>query len=72
MACRRDKRNAASMLRFEARQALNLLRPREALFARTNEPSRSVCSPVRRPTRREVFSADCRHRAVRHAPVSRP
>ena len=52
MACRHEKRNAASMLGFEARSALNLLRLRETLRSQTYEPSRSVCSLVRRPRAR--------------------
>ena len=43
IACRRNKRNTVNALRFEARQEMNLLELRDALAARSYEPSRSVC-----------------------------
>jgi RNA-directed DNA polymerase len=70
LACRRNKRNTANALRFEARQELNLLELREALVARSYEPARSVCFFVRRPKLREVFAADFRDRVVHHVLVS--
>jgi RNA-directed DNA polymerase len=69
VACRRNKRNTANALRFEARQELNLLRLRDDLVARTYEPARSVCFFVRRPKLREVFAADFRDRVVHHVLV---
>ncbi|WP_353213397.1 RNA-directed DNA polymerase [Rhodovarius sp.] len=70
MACRRNKRNTANALRFEARQELNLLALRDALADRSYEPARSVCFFVRRPKLREVFAADFRDRVVHHVLVS--
>ncbi len=70
VACRRNKRNTANALRFEARQELNLLALREALVSRTYEPARSVCFFVQRPKLREVFAADFRDRVVHHVLVS--
>jgi hypothetical protein len=55
MACRKNKRNTANALRFEARQELNLLALRDALVSRSYEPGRSVCFFVRRPKLREVL-----------------
>ncbi len=70
MACRKNKRNTANALRFEARQELNLLALRDALVSRSYEPGRSVCFFVRRPKLREVFAADFRDRVVHHVLVS--
>ncbi len=69
IACRRNKRNTANALRFEARQELNLLALRDALADRSYEPTRSVCFFVRRPKLREVFAADFRDRVVHHVLV---
>jgi len=47
IACRRNKRNTASALRFEARQEMNLLALRDALVERSYEPARCslfICS----------------------------
>jgi hypothetical protein len=70
IACRRNKRNTANALRFEARQELNLLDLQEALVSRNYEPGRSVCFFIRRPKLREVFAADFRDRVVHHVLVS--
>ncbi len=70
VACRRNKRNTANALRFEARQELNLLALRDDLVSRSYEPTRSVCFFVRRPKLREVFAADFRDRVVHHVLVS--
>ena len=70
IACRRNKRNTVNALRFEARQELNLLELRDALAARSYEPSRSVCFFVERPKLREIFAADFRDRVVHHVLVS--
>jgi len=70
IACRKNKRNTANALRFEARQELNLLDLQEALASRSYEPGRSVCFFVRRPKLREVFAADFRDRVVHHVLVS--
>lgn len=70
IACRKNKRNTANALRFEARQELNLLALQEALVSRSYEPGRSVCFFVRRPKLREVFAADFRDRVVHHVLVS--
>lgn len=48
-ACRRNKRNTANALRFEARQELNLLDLRDALVDRSYRPGRSVSFFVKRP-----------------------
>ncbi|MEI7465012.1 MAG: RNA-directed DNA polymerase [Burkholderiales bacterium] len=69
IACRRNKRNTANALRFEARQELNLLALRDTLADRSYEPTRSVCFFVRRPKLREVFAADFRDRVVHHVLV---
>ena len=39
IACRRNKRNTANTLRFEARQEMNLLALRDALVERSYEPA---------------------------------
>lgn len=69
-ACRRNKRNTANALRFEARQELNLLALRDELLARSYEPARSVCFFAVRPKLREIFAADFRDRVVHHVLVS--
>lgn len=70
VACRRNKRDTANTLRFEARQALNLLALREALLWRRYEPARSVCFFVQWPKLRAVFAADFRDRVVHLVLVS--
>ncbi|MBC7379605.1 MAG: group II intron reverse transcriptase domain-containing protein [Burkholderiaceae bacterium] len=70
LACRKNKRNTANALRFEARQELNLLALRDALVDRSYVPGRSVCFFVKRPKLREVFAADFRDRVVHHVLVS--
>lgn len=69
IACRRNKRNTANALRFEARQEMNLLALRDALVDRSYEPARSVCFFVQRPKLREIFAADFRDRVVHHVLV---
>lgn len=70
IACRKNKRNTANALRFEARQELNLLALQETLVSRSYEPGRSVCFFIRRPKLREVFAADFRDRVVHHVLVN--
>ena len=69
IACRRNKRNTANALRFEAAQEMNLLALRDELVSRSYEPGRSVCFFVRRPKLREIFAADFRDRVVHHVLV---
>ena len=69
IACRRNKRNTANALRFEARQEMNLLALRDALVDRSYEPACSVCFFVQRPKLREIFAADFRDRVVHHVLV---
>jgi len=64
--CRRNKRNTANALRFEAEQEKNLIGLREALLDRSYQPSRSVCFFATRPKLREIFAADFRDRVVHH------
>lgn len=64
--CRRNKRNTANALRFEAGQEKHLLDLRAALRDRTYRPGRSVCFFTTRPKLREVFAADFRDRVVHH------
>lgn len=71
LACRRNRRNTANALKFEARQEQNLLEPRVALENRSYFASRSVCFVVRKPKPREVFAAHFRDRVVHHVPVER-
>jgi hypothetical protein len=69
LACRRNKRNTANALKFEARQEQNLLELQTALENRSYSPSRSVCFCIRKPKLREVFAADFRDRVVHHVLV---
>ena len=64
--CRRNKRNTANALRFEAEQEKNLLGLREALLDGSYRPSRSVCFFTTRPKLREILAADFRDRVVHH------
>lgn len=64
--CRRNKRNTANALRFEAGQEKNLVALREALIDRTYQPRRSVCFFTCRPKLREILAADFRDRVVHH------
>jgi len=69
LACRRNKRNTANALRFEARQEENLLALAQALADHSYRPSRSVCFLCNRPKLREIFAADFRDRVVHHVLV---
>ena len=64
--CRRNKRNTANALRFEADQEKNLIALQEALVTRTYRPGRSVCFFATKPKLREIFAADFRDRVVHH------
>lgn len=64
--CRRNKRNTANALRFEAEQEKNLVALQEALATRSYRPGRSVCFFATRPKLREIFAADFRDRVVHH------
>jgi hypothetical protein len=64
--CRRNKRNTANALRFEAEQEKNLLDLREALLDGSYRPSRSVCFFTTLPKLREILAADFRDRVVHH------
>lgn len=70
LVCRKNKRNTANALRFEARQELNLLALCDALVDRSYESGHSVCFFVKRPKLREVFAADFRDRVVHHVLIS--
>jgi len=70
LACRRNKRNTANALRFEAQQEKQLILLREALADRTYRPGRSVCFVCKRPKLREIFAADFRDRVVHHVLVA--
>ena len=64
--CRRNKRNSASALTFEAHLERNLCDLYEQLLDRSYRPGRSICFVVTRPKPREVWAADFRDRVVHH------
>lgn len=64
--CRRNKRNTASALAFEAGLERNLLDLDADLRGGTYRPGRSICFVVTRPKAREVWAADFRDRIVHH------
>ncbi len=66
MNCRRRKRGTANALRFEMKQAENLLDLEEELNSGSYRPARSVCFINLKPKPREVFAADFRDRVVHH------
>lgn len=66
MDCRRNKRNSASALAFEARRERELRLLHDELAAGAWQPGRSICFVVTRPKPREVWAADFRDRIVHH------
>ena len=64
--CRRNKRNSASALAFEARLEHNLCQLQAELLAGTYCPGRSICFVVTHPKPREVWAAEFRDRVVHH------
>jgi retron-type reverse transcriptase len=66
LACRRNKRNTASALAFEARLEQNLAELRNAFAEGTYAPGRSVCFVITRPKPREVWAAPFRDRVGHH------
>jgi hypothetical protein len=66
MDCRRNKRNSASALAFEAHLERNLCALHDELIAGQYQPGRSICFVVTRPKPREVWAAEFRDRIVHH------
>jgi hypothetical protein len=66
MDCRKNKRNTASALAFEAPLERNLCDLYEELAAGAYRPGRSICFVITRPKPREVWAADFRDRIVHH------
>jgi RNA-directed DNA polymerase len=66
MDCRKNKRNTASALAFEAHLEANLCALFEELAAGAYRPGRSICFVITRPKPREVWAADFRDRIVHH------
>lgn len=66
MDCRKQKRNTASALAFEADRERQLVRLHRELCDRSYRPGRSICFVVTRPKPREVWAADFRDRIVHH------
>ncbi len=64
--CRRNKRNTASALAFEADLERNLRRLHTELAAGAYRPGQSICFVVTRPKPREVWAATFRDRVVHH------
>lgn len=64
--CRRNKRNTASALEFEARAEAALYELHEELTDGTYRPGRSICFVITRPKPREVWAAGFRDRIVHH------
>jgi hypothetical protein len=64
--CRRNKRNSASALAFEAELERNLCNLYERLVDGSYRPGRSICFVVTRPKPREVWAADFADRVVHH------
>ena len=64
--CRRNKRNTASALAFEADVESNLLELHRDLVAGDYRPGRSICFVITRPKPREVWAAVFRDRVVHH------
>ena len=64
--CRRNKRNTASALAFEAHLEPNLCALYEELASGEYSPGRSICFVITRPKPREVWAADFRDRIVHH------
>jgi RNA-directed DNA polymerase len=69
--CRRNKRNSASAMAFEAHLERNLCDLHEELRTCTWRPGRSICFVVTRPRPREVWAADFRDRVVHHLMYNR-
>lgn len=70
LACRKNKRNTANALKFEANQEAELLKLHHELQTKTYEPGRSVCFYATKPKLREIFAADFRDRIVHHILVA--
>jgi len=66
LACRRNKRNTASALAFEARLEQNIAELRDAFTEGTYAPGRSICFVITRPKPREVWAAPFRDRVGHH------
>jgi RNA-directed DNA polymerase len=66
MDCRRNKRNTASALAFEADRERQLLRLHSELASGQYQPGPSICFVVTRPKPREVWAAAFRDRIVHH------
>lgn len=64
--CRKNKRNTANALRFEADLERNLMALHRDLAAGTYQPGRSICFVVTYPKPREVWAANFRDRVVHH------
>ena len=69
--CRRNKRNSASALQFEAHLERNLCDLHDELASGAYAPGRSICFVVTSPKPREVWAADFRDRIVHHLLYSR-
>ena len=66
MDCRRNKRNSASAIAFEAHLESNLCDLNDELLGGSYSPGRSICFVVTRPKPREVWAAEFRDRVVHH------
>jgi hypothetical protein len=66
LACRQDKRNKPSALKFELDHEANLMALVSELRERRYKPSTSICFYTLKPKCREVFAADFRDRVVHH------
>jgi len=64
--CRRNKRNTASALAFEAGLETNLCQLDEDLRSGTYKPGKSICFVITRPKPREVWAAEFPDRIVHH------
>lgn len=64
--CRRNKRNSASALAFEAHLERNLFDLHAELIDGRYQPGRSICFVITRPKPREVWAAQFRDRVVHH------
>ncbi len=71
IACRRNKRNAASALHFELDAERRLIALQQALNRHTYRPSPCACFVIHEPKLREIFAAAFTDRVVHHLLVGR-